>query len=282
MTTPILLSVLFGALLNASWNLLVKGGSDTLLDTSLVAIGTGAIGLLALPFLPHAPALASWPWLLASVGAQIAYYHLIAAAYRTGDMSYTYPLMRGLSPMLVALSSGLVMRESLSPGAMGGVALISCGVFALAFGARLRPGVSLVAPTGFAVLNAMMIATFTLCDGTGVRLSGAPLSYAAWGYLLTAIGLSAIVAIRRPGVLARHLRRQWRRAVIAGCCAVGSYTIALVAMTHAPVASVAALRETSIVFATGLSALVLKEKIGWNRGLASAMIALGAIAIRLA
>ncbi len=286
MPTDVMLLVLLGAALHASWNALVKSGRDKFLDTVLVAAGSAALAGAALPFLP-VPAPASWPYIAASVAIHVVYFALVAAAYRTGDMGLAYPLMRGTAPLIVALLSGALLGERLGPGAWAGVALICGGVLGLAAargglgaaGARRGPA---LAPVAFPLANAGVIAAYTLVDGVGARLSGHAAAYTLWMLLLTAPPLLVWAAVRRPRDLRDQIRARWRLGLLGGACTLGSYTLALWAMTRAPIASVAALRETSILFGMALAALLLKERLGWIRHAAAVAIACGAAALRLA
>jgi drug/metabolite transporter (DMT)-like permease len=276
-TVSVLLVVLLGAFLHASWNLLVKAGHDTRLSTAAVYIGAGVLAGLALPFLPS-PARASWPYLGAATAVELLYGTLLAAAYRVGDLSYAYPLMRGTAPLLVAIGSGALIGERLSPAVWTGVALVSGGIFSMIADARSR-GHS-PASTRLALLNGLVIATYTTLDGIGVRLSRAPVTYSFWLSLLVAAPW-LVWAVRWGGV--RHwdtVRRHLTPATLGGFGSVASYTLALWAMTRAPVAAVAAVRESSIVFGTVLGALVLRERVTWVRSLGAAGIVLGVCAIR--
>ena len=278
MTPLVFAAVLFGALLHASWNAIVKGGSDKLLTTVLVAAASALIAIVLLPFLPQ-PARASWPFLLTSAVVQVLYFTLVAAAYRATDMSRAYPLMRGLAPALVALFAAAVLGERLGALAWAGVALICGGVFAMTFaasGAASRKG------TLIAVANAAVIATYTLIDGIGVRASGAAAAYAMWLFLLNAIPLVAWALAARPAAFRAYAARNWRLGLVGGVGNLGSYGLALWAMTRAPVAVVAALRETSILFGLAIAALLLGERVGPARLLAAALIVAGAIGLRLA
>lgn len=276
---PLVLAVLFGAFCNASWNIFVKRGTDRLLSTVLVCLGCGLLGAAVLPFLP-APAPASWPFLAATALAQVIYVALLAAAYQSGDLSQTYPLMRGTAPLLVALASGPLIGEHLSIGRWCGVGLISAGVIAVAL---LRSGSApraSRAASGFALANAGAIASYTIIDGIGVRLAGNALSYAFTSFVLVALVLSVWAAIRRGRAFADYAVANWRVIALGGLGSFVSYSIALWAMAHAPVAVVASLRETSILFATALSVLVLKEGIYPARLAATAVIVIGVIVIR--
>ncbi|MDN7184102.1 DMT family transporter [Caballeronia sp. SEWSISQ10-4 2] len=276
MSTSVVLLVLFAALLHASWNALVKASLDIVLVTS----GSAVFSAVALPFL-SLPVPASWPYVGASVVIHIAYFALIGAAYRSGDMSHAYPLMRGAPPLLVALASGPVMGERLAAGEWGGILLICGGILGLFLAGR-RSGVVSTASTGFALVNAVVIAGYTIVDGTGVRLSGHPVAYTMWIFLLTAPPMLAWALLRRRVDIVRHVHARWHLALIGGACTLGAYILVLWAMTQAPIAMVAALRETAIIFGTGLSAFVLKERFGWGRPAAAAIILLGVIAIKLA
>lgn len=276
--------VLFAALLHASWNAIVKSGKDTFLTTVLVSVGAALISLAILPFV-NTPAPASWPWLAASAVAQLAYYSLLAAAYKAGDMSHAYPLMRGSAPLLVALASWPLIGERLAPLQMGAIACISAGILGLYVAARApaTPGIAKNTgrATAFALGNAGVIASYTLIDGIGVRLSGAPAAYTMWIFVLNGAGLLLWTMLRRRAGLLAYAHTQWRLAALGGFGTLASYGLALWAMTQAPVASIAALRETSILFAIAIAALFLREKISPRRYVAIAVIAAGAILMRM-
>jgi drug/metabolite transporter (DMT)-like permease len=277
MTPLVFAAVLVGAALHASWNAIVKGGTDKLLTTVLLAAASGAIAIVFLPFLAQ-PVRASWPFLTASAVVQVLYFVLVAGAYRATDMSRAYPLMRGLAPALVAVFAATVLGEHLG-GAWAGVALISAGVFGMTFAATAaasRLG------TALAILNAGVIATYTVIDGIGVRASGAPAAYAMWLFLLNAVPLVGWALLARRRALLAYAARNWRLGLAGGLGNLGSYGLALWAMNHAPVAVVAALRETAILFGMAIAALVLGERVGPVRLAAAALIVLGAASLRLA
>ncbi|QYE34694.1 EamA family transporter [Polymorphobacter sp. PAMC 29334] len=270
--------VIFAAALHATWNAIVKGGSDTLLTTVLV---TGAAALLAtvcLPFLT-APARESWPFIAASAVFQIVYFVLVARAYHLADMSLTYPLMRGTAPLLVALASVIWLSEPLSASAWLGLGVICAGILSMA-GAIPRGANK--AGIVLALGNAVVIAGYTLIDGAGVRRSHAPAAYTLWIFLLSGTALSAWALARSRRSFGGYVGRNWHLGLIGGAGTVGSYGLALWAMTVAPIAVVAALRETSILFGTAISALLLHERVGRARIVGVGIIATGAILLRLA
>jgi drug/metabolite transporter (DMT)-like permease len=284
---PVVIAAVLGAaLLHATWNALVKGRAgqgDPLLSTVLVVAGGAFASALLLPFMA-APLPASWPFIAASSLSQTVYYLLLIEAYKSGDMSHAYPLMRGTAPLLVALSNGVLTGERLSAPQWLAVCLICGGVLAMLLAGRTsavaNPGQRRA--TGFALATACVIALYTLIDGAGVRRSAAPAGYTLWIFLLTGLAVLAWSARGRTGALAALARTRPALVLIGGTSTVASYGIALWAMTLAPVAAIAALRETSILFATAIAALFLRERVGRGRLLAAALIACGAVAMRLA
>jgi len=287
MPAHVVMVVLFAALLHAGWNALVKAGPDKYLSTMLVACGAALVALPLLPF-TAAPLPASWPWLAASACCQVAYYMLLAAAYRHGDMSQAYPLMRGTAPLLVALASLPLLGERLHPAQDIAVMLICGGVLVLCILRGPAAGADMAAnraarrrATTYALLNAGVIASYTMIDGAGVRLSGAPAGYTMWLFVLTA-ALLLLCAPRRWAALPAYARAHARVMLLGGAGTLASYGMALWAMTLAPVAAVAALRETSILFAAAIAALFLGERLAPARIAAVTLIAAGAIVMRLA
>jgi drug/metabolite transporter (DMT)-like permease len=269
--------VMAAALLHATWNALLKSSTDKLLATIMVMAGAAAVAVAALPFLTS-PSRASWPYAALSSALQIFYFLLVAATYKIADLSQAYPLMRGTAPLLVAAVSAFEGSDSLSFVAWTGVIGICTGVFCMAAGSifRGRRGVYL------AMLNAVVIAAYTLIDGRGVRYSGSPAAYTLWVFLLSGLPLTAWAFARRGSAFVSYVARHWRIGTAGGLGATTSYGLALWAMTLAPVAVVAALRETSILFATAIAVLVLKEQVGRIRLFAACIIASGAAILRLA
>lgn len=287
LTWPIVLAVLIGAVLHAGWNALVKSSGDKELDTALVHFLGGAAALPAL-LATGAPPAATWPFIASSLVVHVAYYVTLAGAYKHGDLGLTYPIMRGSAPLLVALGSSVVLGESLSPLAWAGVAGVTSGV---AMVGLAHPGEALHhrRALGFALTNAVIIMTYTFIDGSGVRAAvgagGSAASYVFLLFVLDAIPYPAMVVLRRNAVGRRaildYARRRWPLAALGGTASIGSYAIALWAMTRAPVAVVAALREVSVLFAAAIGAIVLKEGFGWKRMAGAAAVVAGVAALRL-
>ena len=242
MTWPVLCMVLLGALLHASWNALVKSSADKTLDTALIHV---LCSVLALPVCLYVgpPPAESWPYILGSLVVHVGYYFALAAAYQHGDLGLTYPLMRGTAPMLVALTSFALIGESLSALACLGVACICGGVLLLGF---TREWWSHRKAIVFALINAVLIAIYTVIDAKGARSSGHVAQYICMLFVLDGWPFAILVFMQRKGQVWPYVRQRWPVAAGGAFASLGSYAIALWAMTVAPVAMVAALRETSV------------------------------------
>lgn len=273
-----MLVVLLAALVHAGWNALLRSSADKIHSTLLIVGGAGAFSLVLLPFVP-APAAPSWPYLLASGLIHVVYYTLLALSYRSSALSFAYPVMRGAAPVILALAAVVLLNELPSSGAWLGIGLICCGVLLLAAASRdkLRP-----AAIGFALGNAGIIAAYTLVDGQGARLSGHALSYTAWVFVLNAVFTLGTLALLRRRIPSQvPLSAALRSACLGGLGTLAAYSLVLWAMTRAPIASVAALREMSIVFAALIGTALLGEHLDRWRWTAVALVCAGAIAIKL-
>ena len=276
--SPLVTALVLGsALLHASWNAIIKSSRDVTLDTALVAAGAGVLSLPLTAFLTL-PASASWPYLGASVAIHIGYFTTLAGAYRVGYLGHAYPLMRGTAPLLVALFGIALLDEH--PGATMwlGIVLISAGILGIGL---MQRGRAHRGATLWALANAAIIASYTLVDGAGVRLSGSPAGYGAWLFLLQGLPFVALVIALRQRAALDYARRHWRRGLGGGLCLLSAYGIVLWAMTQAPVAAVAALRETSVIFAALLGTVFLREPFGRRRVIGACAVALGVMALRL-
>ncbi|CAN5792822.1 DMT family transporter [soil metagenome] len=285
LTGPVLLAVLFGGLLHASWNALIKSAKDKALDTALIH-GIGFFFALPLLLFTGLPAAAAWPYLVASTLIHIAYYAALTGAYEHGDLGLTYPVMRGCAPLLVALGSHAFVGETISPTAWIGVAAICAGVLALG----LSPASVQAAERNhakalrFAFCNAAIIALYTVVDGLGVRASGDATAYVPALFLFDGIPYLLLVLWRRGPAgrrdALRYMAGRLRIAWLGTVASLGSYGIALWAMTQAPVAMVAALRESSVLFAALLGTLFLGEPFGKQRAAGVCVLVAGIMALR--
>lgn len=251
--------VLIAALLHATWNTLIKFSGERLLVIASMDTVALAFAVLAVAFAEVPPA-SVWPWLLASALAEQLYRFLLIQAYRVGDLGLVYPLMRGLSPLVVLALTLAFAGESLSQQQIIGILLIPCGMACLLWqgggGERLPwsmlPVVALIG---------LCIGCYTWFDGQAVRLWGKPWDYLVWLTLLSAwpFPLLASVARRAPFVL--FWRLQWRLGLAVGLCVLLSYALVLWAMHLGSVAEAAALRELSVILVVVLGMRYLKEPL---------------------
>jgi phosphonate utilization associated putative membrane protein len=288
MTGELVAVVLFAAFLHAGWNALIKSGSDKAMDTALIHLIGSAMSVPAVLWL-GLPDPKAWPFLAASLCVHIGYYIALVGAYKHGDLGLTYPIMRGTAPLLVALGSGSLLSESLSLLAWAGVLAVSAGVLLLG----ASPGSLAAGNKGhalrYAFANATIIALYTFIDGSGVRVTvqqgGVVGQYVALLFMLDGLPYFAIQMWRRSPENRRqaiaYMGQRWRIASVGSVASIGSYAIALWAMTRAPIAAVAALRETSVLFAAVMGALWLREPFGVQRALGVVAIVAGVAALRL-
>ncbi|MEO8537044.1 MAG: EamA family transporter [Betaproteobacteria bacterium] len=272
-------AVLAAGLLHASWNAMLKSapGGDPMLDTASVVAGSSlcAFALLALTGLPGA---AAWPFIAASAAIHFAYYVTLAHAYRTGDLSFAYPLMRGTAPLLVTVLGVVFLHELPTLQIAAGIVMICAGIVSIAF---VRRGGHTAAAAGWAFANAGIIALYTLVDGAGARASGNAPGYATWLIFLEGLPFVGWIAWRRGRPALAYIGRGWRRGLLGGAASLAAYGIVLFAMTRAPVAAVAALRETSVLFAALIGAIWLKEGLGPMRLAGAASVVIGVAALKL-
>jgi len=278
MSLTIFFAVLFAAFLHASWNALIKLGGSRL---SGMVILTVAQALVSLPFILSSPlpVSAAWPWLIASGVFHSAYKLFLAYAYDHGDLSRVYPIARGAAPLMVAVVSFaflpdvLTGLEAFAILLLGfGILMMSRGVISDAENIRLVP---------LALGSAMATAGYSIVDGMGARASGDPLLYVAWLFVLDVIFFSlTCLAIKGRSVFITS-RRDWLVGGLAGLASYGAYAIAVWAMTKAPIALVAALRETSILFAVLFGWLFFSEKMNRRKLSAALFVVCGLILTRV-
>jgi drug/metabolite transporter (DMT)-like permease len=267
-------AVLAAAAMHAGWNAALKVRIEPVLGMTLIAAGSSVAALpLVIAFGP--PRAAAWPWLLGSVTVHLGYYTALAEAYRRADLGQMYPIARGAAPLLTALASFLFLGEALVGRAVAGVAVLSAGVALMSvLGRRQRAPLDLPA-VGMALLTAATVSAYTVCDGMGARTAGSAHSYAATLFLVNSLPITVWVAWRRGPRALLGLRPFVVRGLVGGALSLGSYWIAIWAMTVAPIALVAGLRESSVLFASALGVVVLKEPVLPVRLLAALAIVVG-------
>lgn len=268
MSNAALFMVLTAAVLHASWNAIVKGAGDRALAMAMVAFAHVVIGGLALFFVPT-PAPASWPYIAASAVIHYAYYGFLFLSYRYGDLSHVYPIARGIAPMLVALGALFFAGEMLVPMAWGGVIAVSLGIGLLAFGRNGAMAADRAAMFS-ALATGCMIATYSVNDGIGIRLSDAPSGYIAWIFFLE-FPITVGVLACRGGRLSSLPHRAVLLSLVGGVLSVLAYGLVLYAKTIAPLAAVSAVRESSVIIAALIGVVLFGER-PWGRRVVAAMI----------
>ncbi len=276
----VFLAVLFAALCHAGWNALIKVGLNPLSTTTLISLAAALVALVLLPF-AGLPRPATWPWLIASVVIHLVYFAVLIESYRTGDLGQVYPIARGSAPLMTAAAAMLWVGERLGLLGWAGILALVAGVVLLsARGGRDLAKIDGRA-IGFALLTALTICAYSVVDGIGARLSANPNAYAMALFVGIALVIIPYGLLRDGRNVLVPLRLFWRCGIVGGALQVSSYAIALWAMTLAPIAVVAALRETSVLFGAVIAVIVLRERLRLVRVAAAALIVCGLVLIRL-
>jgi drug/metabolite transporter (DMT)-like permease len=276
----VFLAVLFAALCHAGWNALIKVGLDPLSTTTLIAVGSAVVGLVCLP-MAGMPAVAAWPWLIVSACIHVLYFAALIESYRTGDLGQVYPIARGSAPLMTAVAGIVFVGEQLSFASWSGIVALAAGVLLLsAGGGRSLADIDRRA-VGFALLTALTICAYSVIDGIGARASLNPQSYVLWLLVGNALLLVPYALWRDGRDVIPAMQRFWLRGLVGGALQTVSYGIALWAMTLAPIAIVASLRETSVLFGAVIAVVVLKEPFRIARIGAAFLIVAGLVLIRL-
>ena len=280
MTFPVFVIVLSAALLHAGWNAVIKVRLDPFLAMTLLC---AACGLIALPALcvTGLPPAAAWPWVATSVVLHLGYYVCLSEAYRRADMGQIYPIARGSAPLLTVVLSLVLLHETMSAGALAGVALLGCGVVLLSLRGHRHSASRNRLALGFAILTAITIAGYTVVDGVGARAAGQANSYAAVLFVLDALPMLVLCLYRHGLAGMAPMRRFLLPGLAGGAMSLVAYWIVIWAMTVAPIALVAAVRETSVVFAGLIAVFILKEPFIRVRAAATALTVLGLVLTRL-
>jgi drug/metabolite transporter (DMT)-like permease len=276
----IVAAVLFAAACHAAWNAVIKIGIDPFARMVLVAVGSGVVALPLVP-LVGAPAMAAWPWLAVSGVIHLAYSVGLIESYRAGDLSQVYPIARGSAPLLTAVASIVFVGDPIAPIAWAGIVLLGGGVLMLtARGGRDFARFDRRA-VGFALFTAVTICAYSLVDGMGARRAGSAHAYVATFFVLYGLEMAALALAWRGAQILPLAGRYWKSGLAGGLLSFIGYWIVLWAMTKAPIAIVAALRETSVLFGTALAVTMLGEPLRALRVFAAVLIVAGLALVRL-
>ena len=273
-------AVLFAAACHAAWNAAIKRGLDPLATTVVISVGAALVAAAMMP-LVGLPAAASWPWCAASVLIHLFYFAALIESYRAGDLGQVYPIARGSAPLMTAAATTVFVGERLGILGWFGIILLVAGVLLLS----LRGGRDLARldrkAVGFALFTAVTICAYSVVDGVGARLAGSANAYTVALF----VGIAPVMVIyalaRRGAAATLAIGRHWGLGLAGGTLQLGSYGIAIWAMTVAPIAIVAALRETSVLFGAAIAVIFLKEPLRASRIVAAVMIIAGLALIRL-
>jgi drug/metabolite transporter (DMT)-like permease len=271
--------VLFAALVHASWNAVVKSSGDRVLTFTAIHLTGTALGTVAI-FFVGLPDVHVWPYLLVSALVHNLYYVFLLISYKLGDLSEVYPIARGSSPLLVALGAMVVAGEVPTVVGFGGIALVSVGIVSLTF-ARGKPTRAGMKPLLAAFCTGVLISSYTVLDGLGMRAGASPWPYIVWLNFLEGIPFGLYVLARRRTDVAPFLRASWKPALAGGCLTTIAYGIALFALTQGGMAHVSALRETSVLFAAVIGSLILKEGFGAARIISALIITAGIVVLQI-
>jgi drug/metabolite transporter (DMT)-like permease len=277
MSFGVFLAVLFAAFLHATWNAIVKFGVNKLQGMVLVSIAHALIGLMMVIAFPL-PDRVALGWLAISVVLHLIYKTFLTLAYQNGDLSRVYPISRGTAPVIVLIVSLLFLSDIFTIWQIVGVVAVGFGILMMAHGVFANDEQRELLP--FALGAAMGTAGYSLADGIGARVSMQPSAFIGWVFVLDA-SLFTLWALAFKGfeILPKQ-PRVWALGLIAGSASVGAYWIAVWAMTVAPIALIATLRETSVLFAVLIGVLYLKERYDKTKVLAAFVIVCGVVLMR--
>ncbi|UQA94973.1 EamA family transporter [Streptomyces halobius] len=275
MTPLVVAAVLTAAITHASWNAIAHGIRDQLLAFTLVGTG-GAVCGATMAFFTPLPAPAAWPFLIASAVLHVVYQSLLMRSFRLGEFGQMYPIARGTAPLVVTVLAAVFVHEIPDGWALAGVALASAGLVGIAlWGIRGSGAVPHWPALVAALATGLSIAAYTTVDGLGVRASGSSLGYTAWLMTLVGLAIPAYALTTRRGRLIAELRSFAVRGLTGGLLSVFAYGLVLWAQTQAPLAPIAALRESSIIVGAAIGALFFKERFGGPRIAAAGLMVVG-------
>ena len=280
MDSTVFFAVLLAAVLHASWNAVVKNAADKYLSMTAVVLGHAPLAIVAAVVAP-APAVACWPYLAAGVVFHLGYQMFLLWSYRAGDLSQVYPIARGTAPIVTAAVSVLVLGERLSAFETVAVLLIAAGIMSLVF-VRGADGLRNAHAARLALITSLFIAGYSLVDGLGARVAGTGVGFFGWLATINAVVFALVMRVARPGLLSRVWPEARAVMAVGGGASFLAYAIVVWAFTLAPIALVAALRETSIVFALLISVVVLKERLDLAKLVSTFVTTAGAILLRFA
>lgn len=278
MSFGVFIAVLFAAFLHAGWNAIIKFGADKLQGMVLLSVAHALIGLAMVIAFPL-PDRAALGWLAISVILHLIYKTFLTIAYQKGDLSRVYPISRGTAPVMVLAVSLLFLNDEFNAKQIAGVVLVGVGILLMARGVFAHGERRDLLP--YALMAATGTAGYTLADGIGARVSMHPSAFIGWVFVLDSVLFTSWVLLFKGRKVLPTTPRVWALGLVAGSASVAAYWIAVWAMTVAPIALIATLRETSVLFAVLIGIVFLKERPDKGKLIAAIVIVGGVVLMRL-
>jgi drug/metabolite transporter (DMT)-like permease len=279
-TPAVTVAVLVAAFCHASWNAIIRMRADKLVSMTLLVSAAGLMALPGIFFFPPLPA-AAWPYVIVSAIVHLGYNTFLALAYHHGELTRVYPLVRGSAPVVTLVISLLFLNEAVDASEAVGVAIVGFGIMVLAFDGGWRKFLASPHVLMYAAATSLCITAYTLSDGLGAREADNAHQYVVWLFFLDMIPTLAVVLLVRRRAFLAAVEQNWRAGLLGGVLSLVAYWIVIWAFTVAPIPIVAALRETSILFALLIGMLWLGEKVTRVRAASIVLVLCGLALMRL-
>ena len=278
MSLKVFIVVILAAFLHAVWNAMVKKGDNKYVSLTAIVLGHVPISIIVIFFTPII-SVQSLPYIFISAIFLTGYEWCLLSAYRLEDYTKVYPIARGTAPIFIVTLSLFLFGLSISTFELMGILAISFGIIILSF--QNNGNFKNYSAVAYALSTGLFISFYSISDGYGGRVSDSPLNYTAWLMILNAVIFSILLIImNKPRVIKKVLNEEKKILFIGGTLSFTVYAAVVWAFTQAPVPLVAALRETSIIFALLIGSLFLKEKFTFFKTTAVLAIFFGVILLK--
>ena len=272
-------AVLAASLLHASWHALVKSTADRVVALAGMNVVSTAAALALLPLTSPLPGIA-FAIIAGSILLHGAYKLALAGVYVAADLGQAYPLARGMTPIMAATLAIAALGEYPRPLEWTGIGLVCAGLLLLSLeGGRGRLPLRTI---GLAACAGLAVAAYSVVDAYGIRMTGDWFSFTVWLVALDGSAFVCYVLATRGRTAIRAWKEAPGRTLASGALGVVSFGVFMWALGRAPVGAVAALRETSVLFAAVIGAVALGERATLNRCIAAVAVMSGVGIIALA
>ena len=278
MTTTVFIAVIFAAIIHSVWNGMIKKHEDKYIALVALVLGHVPLSIIVLFFTPMI-SIKSIPYIFVSAIFLAGYEWCLLSAYRLEDYTKVYPIARGVAPVFIVIFSLLLFNVSILKFELAGILVISFGIIILSFqNIKTFKNYSAMA---YALGTGLFISGYSITDGYGGRVSNSPLNYTSWLMILNAIiFLILLRMMNKPGVVKKVFNKEKKILFVGGTLSYIVYATIIWAFTKASVPTVAALRETSIIFALLIGTFFLKEKFTLLKAAAVLTIFFGVIVLK--